>query len=505
MITFKPFTSTRLVTFAFVYYRSKEEAKNAVDTMNGTLLSNRKIKVSLYSDRDKEFLANISAESCSEDDQEVHSDKDKENGKQEPSKDSKLKPKPEKPRRNLTNLIEIRPGKTIPNLVKAGSVDRKDSPKKTRGNNPSSLITISPLPSSLPGVGQSVCPPAADQSTAGDPSVAGVGEKFKRKKFRYFAQSVNEELGSFQPRQNKIKKAKQPNTGKFNMAGFKKFYSKRLAEKQNDQQSTSEQFSTFVSPMPLPTSTAIAANIPAASDQSFATFQFKKPNDFSSFNRQQLKNWQATKNQPKSAESGQQPKNLQQPKNHRQQKNKYYLRPARFSQFPSVYVENSSNASTSNLVNPFQPNGQDADPFPSGYWFDRQGDNPFKKDYRISKNESKKDSDSIDKNPFKFKAQPVKSFGFALHDAFATQPLPGDQSGGQSGDPSNNPSSSRSGDQSDNQPAGQSEQPTREPELVVLDNSPLPPPPRKFMDTTLFSETDLDDRLNQSIELITLD
>ena len=54
--------------------------------MNGFLLLNRPLKVNLYSDRDKEFLDNISVESASEDDQEANSDKDKENGKQEPAR-----------------------------------------------------------------------------------------------------------------------------------------------------------------------------------------------------------------------------------------------------------------------------------------------------------------------------------------------------------------------------------------------------------------------------------
>lgn len=446
--------------------------------MNGTLLLSRRIKVSLYSDRDKEFLDNISAESCSEDDQEAHSDKDKENGKQESNKNGKLKPKQaqekqEKPRRNLNNLIEIKPGKSIPNLAKAGSLERKNSLKKTRGN-PSSLITISPLPGE--------CPPV--QSTAGDSS-AGVGEKFKRKKLRYFAQSINPELGSFRPKENKIKKT-APNNRKFNLAGFKKFHSKRLTQKQNDQQSTAESFPALAPSLLASTLSAVGSDIraPKPSDLPFATSQFKNPNDFISLfngkNGQPPKkaNHQATKNQPKPAGDSQQSKNHQQPKNHQQN-----LKPARFLHFPPLYAENNST-STSNLVNPFLPIGKDANPFSSSHSFDRAGDNPFKKDYRVSRNESKKESDSIDKNPFKFRAQPVKAFGFGRLDVLATDPFPA------------------------NQPADQPEEPSQEPVLVLLDHSPLPPPtPRKmvFMNTTLFSEADLDDRLNKSIELITLD
>lgn len=433
--------------------------------MNATLLLNRRIKVSLYSDRDKEFLANISAESCSEDDQEASSDKDKENGKQEPDKDSKLKH--ERSRRNLSNLIEIKPEKSIPNLAKSGSLERKSSLKK-RGKNPSSLITIAPT-----------IPFTVDLPVQPDPPANSEQPTVKARN-RYFAQSINPELGSYRPKANKIKKKPVVKNGVFNLADFRKFFRGQKMNQKNGQQTTAgatNLFSSISSSLP---STSAGFTTPKPSDQQFGPFQFKKPNDLGLFakkkNTRQSKKTQqqTTKTQQESNQTtNQQSKNHQHSKSCQQNGN-----PVRFPQL--FCLENSSaSASASSLVNPFVSNGKKvfANPFSSVKPFDRNTVNPFKKDYRTQRSESKKENDSIDKNPFKFPSQSTKVFGFASNDMFAVDPIP-----------IHKPESER-----------------QEPVLVVLDNSPLPPPPRTYMNTTLFSETDQDDRLNKSIELITLD
>lgn len=440
--------------------------------MNGTLLQNRPLKVNLYCDRDKEFLDNISAESASEDDQEAHSDKDKENGKQEPNKDSKpLKPRGtpkkvhDKPRRNPNNLIEIKPDELISNLAKLGSLEKKNSLKKRGNNLSSSLITISPT-----------APLPADHSvqqnepvTGGQPTVNA-----KRQRGRYFAQSINPELDSFKPKANKIQKKTVPTKHKFNLADFRKFFNQKLSQK-NGQQSTtdaSKPLSTLSSSAPFASSAVSELPVSKPGDQQFTTFQFKKPNDLGLFrkNGQHLKkkNQQTTKTPKESKSStGQNP----QPN-------------GKLLHFPQFCPESSAstNSTTSNtFINPFQPNSKDtpfaSTPFAPGSPFERGTVNPFRKDYRIHRNESKKQSESIDKNPFKFVAQPVKAFGFIGSDPF----------------PLNKPLASEP-----------ERKETKNPVLVVLDNSPQPLP-RTYMNTTLFSETDLDDRLNKSIELITLD
>ena len=385
------------VTFAFVTYKTKLQALTAVNLLNEWVVQNHKIRVSLRSDYDKEFLETISAESCSETEDNCL---DKENGTSTIANKNG----------DLADASNGSTTTTKPVRERSQSLKRDDLRSTSQGNLHSlkrnnSLKTIS----------------MAQPTETANSLIATTERKRKvKKRTRYFSQQVNPDLSSYAKPVDGVANAKE---------NVKK---------------TFEKLKQQIVQLNEPSSGNRMQNKPNV----VATSTFKKPQCF------------------------------------------------------PFQMANASNSTGGNLVDPFSTHT--ANSTTHSNQFSVNSDSPLAK--------KSTNSFSIDKNPFKFSVNEANPFSKFRK---VNKPKETAKRAGTRNTPKldrfqinetafgfnqnlfyidRNPTETLTIDCTN-------ETQTEQPSLIVLDATL----PTEFGNTTLFTDEDIDERLNKSIEIITLD